>query len=308
MQKDDLRAPVGYLRSLLINLGYEVRSLNVGNGLGTKVPTDAGMVLIAGPTEHFLTEEAGALKQYLEEGGHVLLMLDPTSEIAANDLGEVLKSVGIKYHAQLLANDEVFAVRTHKDSDKYNIVSISFSSHVSVTMLSQASGRAGVFLPKSGWVEREASVPPGIQIDFPLRSMLKTYVDANNNFTYDAGEKQQVFELSAAVQKSIGDASKDAKDVKAKRELRMAILGSVDALSDLGLTNRANGALAQDTVKWLMNDEALVGESVQETDVAIVHTKEQDKFWFYSTIFLAPLMVLLIGFLYLGWVRRRRAA
>ena len=308
LQKDDLRAPVGYLRSLLTNLGYEVKSLNVGNGLATKVPADAGMVLIAGPTEHFLPEEASALKQYLMDGGHVFLMLDPTSEVAANDLGEVLKSVGVKYHPQLLAHDEIYAVRTHKEADKYNIVSTSFSSHVSVTTLSQNSGRAGVFLPKAGWFEREPTTPPGIQIDFPLRSMPKTYVDANNNFTFDPGEKQQVFELSAAVQKTVGDAGKDGKDAKAKRELRMAIVGSVDVVSDLGLLNRANGALAQDTVKWLMNDEAIVGESVQEADLPIMHTKDQDKLWFYSTIIAAPLLVLLLGFLYLRWVRRRRAA
>jgi hypothetical protein len=308
LQKDDLRAPVGYLRSLLINLGYEVRQLNIGNGLGTKVPADAGMVLVAGPTEHLLPEEAGALKQFLTDGGHVFLMFDPQSELAATDLAPVLQSVGVKYHPEILAHDEVFAVRTHKDADKYNVVSTSFSSHVSVTTLSQNSGRAGVILPKSGWFEREPGTPPGIQIDFPLRSMPKTYIDANHNFTFDSGEKQQVFEVAAAASKSLGEGGKDGKDSKAKREMRIAMLGSVDAVSDLGLMNRANGALAQDTVKWLMNDEAIVGESVQEADLPIMHTKDQDKLWFYSTIIAAPLLVLLVGFLYLRWVRRRRAA
>lgn len=308
LQKDDLRAPVGFLRTMILNLGHEVRQLNVGNGLATKVPGDAAMVLVAGATEHFLPEEAASLKQYLADGGHVFLMFDPTSELVANDLADVLKSVGIKYHPQLLCNDEIYAVRTHKDADKANIVSTSFSSHVSVTTLSQNSGRAGVILPKSGWFERESSIPPGIQVDFPLRSMVKTYVDANNNFAFDAGEKQQIFEVSAVAQKSLGDSSKDDKGPKAKRELRLAMVGSVDAVSDLGLFNRANAALATDTVKWLMNDEAFVGETTQEADLPIMHTKDQDKLWFYSTIIAAPLGVLLVGFLYLRWVRRRRVA
>ena len=75
-----------------------------------------------------------------------------------------------------------------------------------------------------------------------LRSMPKTYADANTNFTFDAGEKQQIFELSAVVQKTL----ESAKD-KPKRELRLAMVGTVDAVSDLGLYNRANAALAQDT-------------------------------------------------------------
>ena len=173
----------------------------------------------------------------------------------------------------------------------------------SVTTLSQNSGRAGVILPKSGWFERDTVGVPGMQVDFPLRSMPKTYADANTNFTFDAGEKQQIFELSAVVQKTL----ESAKD-KPKRELRLAMVGTVDAVSDLGLYNRANAALAQDTVKWLMNDEAFVGDTVQETDLPIMHTKDQDKLWFYSTIIAAPLLVLLVGFLYLRWVRRRRAA
>jgi len=210
----------------------------------------------------------------------------------------VLKSVGLKYHPQILCHDEVYAVRTHKASDKANIVSTSFSSHVSVTTLSQNSGRAGVILPKSGWFERDGSTPTGVQLDFPLHSMPKTYLDLNNNFTFDPGEKQQLFDVGAVAQKSIDGAggAKDAKDGKAKRELRLSVVGSVDAVSDLGLFNRANGALAQDTVKWLMNDEAIVGETVQETDLPIMHTKDQDKLWFYSTIIAAPLLVLLFGF------------
>jgi hypothetical protein len=303
LQKDDLRAPVGFLRSMILNLGHEVRQLNIGNGLATKVPTDAAMVLIAGPTEHFLPEEAAAIKQYLAEGGHVFLMFDGASELAANDLSDVLKSVGVKFHPQILCHDEVYAIRTHKDADKANIVSSSFSSHVSVTTLSQNSGRAGVILPKSGWFERDPAAPAGMQLDFPLRSMPKTYADANNNFTFDPSEKQQIFEVAAVVQKTL-DGGKD----KAKRELRLAMVGTVDAVSDLGLYNRANAALAQDTVKWLMNDEAFVGDTVQETDLPIMHTKDQDKLWFYSTIIAAPLLVLLVGFLYLRWVRRRRAA
>ena len=39
------------------------------------------------------------------------------------------------------------------------------------------------------FIERDAMTPPGVQLDFPLRSMPKTYIDANSNFTFDPGEK-----------------------------------------------------------------------------------------------------------------------
>jgi hypothetical protein len=308
MQKDDLRPPVGFLRTLLQNQGYEVRTLGVGQGLSTKVPGDAGLVIIAGPTEHVLPEEVAALSTYLEGGGHVYLLLDPAGEMANKDLAPLLKLAGIKYNPQVLVNDEVYAVRTHKAADKANIVSVSFSSHVSVTTLSRAAGRAGVILPRTGWFERDGQTPAGVQLDFTLRTMPKTYADLNGNFTIDpSNERQQVYEVAAVASKTASEAD-NKPGGKSKKELRLAVLGSIDALADLALQNRANAVLALDTIKWLMQDEAIVGETVQETDQPIVHTKDQDKLWFYSTIIAAPLLVLAVGFLYIGRVRRRRAS
>lgn len=297
LQKDDLRAPVGFLRTLLQNQGYEVKTLGVGQGLSNKVPGDAGLVIVAGPNEKILPEEVAALTAYLNDGGHLYVLLDPTAAATNADLAPLLKLVGVKYNSTMLANDEVYAVRSQKAADKANIVSTSFSSHVSVTTLSRASGRAGVILPKSGFFERDGATPPGIQLDFTLRSMPKTYADKNQNFTRDGDEAAQAYDLAAVANKSLGDGGAG----KNKKELRLALVGSTDAVADLALQNRANAVLALDTIKWLMQEEALVGETVQETDAPIFHTKDQDKIWFYGTIIAAPALVLAFGF----WVVRR---
>jgi hypothetical protein len=308
VQKDDLRIPVGGLKALLQGQGYEVRTLGVGQGLSSKVPGDAGLVIIAGPTDHFLPEEISALSTYLEGGGHIYLLLDPSGDAANQDLAPLMKIIGVKYHPEVLVNDEVYAIRTHKASDKANIVSISFSSHVSVTTLAHHAGQAGVILPRTGWFERDGATPPGVQLDFTLRTMPKTYVDLNGNFTFDAGggERQQVFDVAAVAHKSISAGA--AGDAKNKKEMRLALVGSVDAVADLAVRNRANAVLAVDTTKWLMQEESILGETSQETDLPIVHTRDKDKLWFYSTILTAPLLVLAIGFLYMRRVRRRRAS
>lgn len=300
MQKDDLRAAVGDLRSLLQSQAYDVRTLGVGQGLATRVPGDAGIVFVAGASEKFLPEEVEALLKYLNDGGHVYLLLDPAAEATAQSLEPLLKATGLKYHPQLLCNDEVYAVRTHKPADHANVASISFSSHASVSTLSRASGRAAVILPRTGWLERESPPPAGMVIDFTVRSMPKTYADLNGNFAYDKEEKQQVYDVAAAVSKQVGE-------VKDKKELRLAVLGSVDAVADLVLANRANLFLALDTVKWLMGDDAIAAETAQETDLPIVHTKNEDKVWFYSTIFAAPVLLLFGGLTYARRARRRRA-
>ena len=66
------------------------------------------------------------------------------------------------------------------------------------------------------------------------------------------------------------------------------------------------GTFALDGAKWLVGDEGITGEVTNENDVPIVHTKKQDQVWFYGSSFLAPALVLGIGFLVAG--RRRGRA
>lgn len=304
LMKDDLRLPVGALRTMLVSQGYEVRTLSVQNGLANQLPQDAGLVIVAGPSERFLAEEVVALSAYLEQGGHLLLLLDPTAEQTAADLAPLLKKVGLRFHPQVLCHPDKHAVRTHKDNDRENIVSTSFSSHVSVTTLSRNSGRAGVILPKSGFFEKETSVPSGVQLDFSLRSMPNTFADKNRNFQMDPGEKSQVFEVAAVAQKML-DAGKDGKN---KRELRLFALASVDGMSDGLISWLPNRVLIADSIKWLMQEEAIMGEPVQEQDAPIVHTKGQEKMWFWLTTLLFPALVLGAGLVYTRSVRRRRAS
>ena len=198
-----------------------------------------------------------------------------------------------------VSNSEMFAPRTHKAADHANIALTGFSSHVSVTTLSRVSGRAAVISPRSGWLEKIGmETPAGVNLDFTMRTMPNTWADNNGNFTFEQGEKRQIYEVSAAATKPLAD-SKD------KRELRMAVLASVDGVSDMVLRNQANLVMVLDTVKWLMGDEAIVADVVQESDAPIVHTNAQDKLWFYSTIFAAPILILVGGLLYSRRGRRR---
>ena len=126
-------------------------------------------------------------------------------------------------------------------------------------------------------------------------------VDQATNFTYEPGEKRQIYDVGMAATKPLAD-SKD------KREMRLAVFGSVDAVSDMVLRNQANLVMVMDTVKWLMGDESIVADVIQESDAPIVHTNAQDKLWFYSTIFAGPLLLLVGGYLSTRRGQRRRAS
>ncbi|MGK7922501.1 MAG: GldG family protein [Trichodesmium sp.] len=70
----------------LENKNYIVESINLANI--SQVPEDADVLIIGGPQREFLEAEVTALKTYLEAGGGVLIMLDPSTNPGLNNLFE----------------------------------------------------------------------------------------------------------------------------------------------------------------------------------------------------------------------------
>ena len=64
-------------RTILQKQNYTIKDLGMAQGLASDVPEDADVVLVLGPTVAFTPEELGALKRYVERGGHLLVALDP---------------------------------------------------------------------------------------------------------------------------------------------------------------------------------------------------------------------------------------
>jgi hypothetical protein len=283
----DQRPGLRDLRELMRDQGYEVRSFGAADGLMTDAPKDATMVMIIGPKKPFEPEEIGTLTRFFDGGGKLFVALDPDNGI---DLHELLGPLGVKVHLTPLANEQAFARKSHQDSDHANIVTASFSSHPTMSTLLKLGSRAPLILPGSGWVEAmKVAKPNGVTLDTPMRAQPATFEDKNGNFKKDQGEEQRAFELAAAVTKGAG---------------RAFVIADSDVISDEAIRVAGNGLLALDTVRWLAGDEAYTGQTNVETDVPITHTRKQDVVWFYSSIFLMPVLVVLLG---LFVTRRRRS-
>jgi hypothetical protein len=284
----DQRWTIRALREAYREQNHEVRNLGIAEGLGSEVPADAAAVVIAGPSQAFLPEEMAALKAYLDKGGRIFLALDPEAGL---DFKELLAPYGVRFNATTLASDQAFLARTHQVSDRINIGTASYSSHPSVTTLGRLGGRAPFFLFAAGSLEAISERPQGVRVDFTVRAHPSTWNDANGNFTHDApSEVRKSYELAAAISRTRPDAGKDAP------EARLLLLADSDALGDPVIENAGNAYVALDGLKWLLGEEAIAGEISSEEDVPIQHTRKQDVFWFYSTVFLAPALVLAVGF------------
>jgi hypothetical protein len=116
--------------------------------------------------------------------------------------------------------------------------------------------------------------------------MQDTFADTNGDFQQqDSEKKNAIFNLGAAVS-NIKDPHADM--AKVPQEMRIFVLGDVDALSDAVFNNEANVLLFVDAIRWLGGEESVAGAISTTEDVKIEHTKQKDLVLFYGTIFVAP--------------------
>ena len=290
-------ATLKLLREILQSQNLDVRELGLAQGLGNEVPADAAVVLWVGPQRAMLGEESAALLRYFRRGGRILVAVDPEAAAVA---APVLAGFALQISEATLVNDRIFWARTHQKADRVGIVPTSYSSHAALSSQAPFGTQMPVVLSGAGSLTKNAIAPdPAPSIDFIIRSDGNTWEDKNKNLDFDKdSEERKSYAVAAAVilRKPSG-ASEAAQDGRA------FVLGDSDAFTDLLIRNRANALLAYDAVRWLLGEPEAAGPVNNEEDVPVRHTRKQDVFWFYSSVFLAPALVLLAGW---AATRRRR--
>lgn len=293
--------------------GYKVKTLGLSEGLGSKVPEDAGVVLLLAPQSLLLPAEEETLAKYVAEGGKLMLALDPVADAVPKML---LAKVGLKYGEGVLTHDKVHLRRQFDASDRQLLPSNSFSSHGSVRSLSRDSRHLAVVVDRAGHLERRVGSEgaKGQKVEFTVRTIAGTWADTNDDREYQPEEKKKTRHIAAAVTMPKfggGDGAEDAKDAKDAEEAkegRAVVFADGDVVSDSLMGAKGNVVLLADGLRWLADEEDLAGTVQDEQDVAVEHTKEEDALWFHGTVFAMPLLVGSVGWFRIRRRRRRRQA
>ena len=207
--------------------------------------------------------------------------------------------VGLRLVSDPLANDQQHLARRYNKSDRTQLFTNRFSSHASVSTLSRNSTRAAIVYFSAGSLE---SAGGDLATDFAVKTMPKTYRDANRDYEHEEGEAEGVFNIAAAVSKASAAAKPPAKGGKKAQsdqgadEMRAFVTADADLFGDLILSRAmTNQLFLIDVLRWLGGEESFAGEINSEEDVRIEHTRDKDVVWFYATIFGAPALVLGLG-------------
>lgn len=281
---------LGELRKLLQAMNFNPKELGLAEGLGTAVPDDAGAVFIIAPKQPLLEGEVAALKAYIDRGGAVFVALEPGGE----PLTELLAYVGLQRGEGTLATSRVILRRTGDKLDRVNLVTNRYSSHESTTTLSRYNKQFPLVVSGATFF---TEVPGGKgKVTTTIRTLEDTWADLEGDLEQSEAEKSEERILGAAVSGKVPAPEGGAEEP----EFKVIALADATALSDLVLGNKGNQVLVIDGIAWLLGQEQLAGTVENEEDVKIEHTQEDQKTWFYGTIFGVPGVVLL-----LGWLRVR---
>ncbi|HEX2032860.1 MAG TPA: DUF4350 domain-containing protein [Chloroflexota bacterium] len=269
------------------------------------VPEDAAVVVIAGPRTAFLDAERQALDEYLNRGGHVLLLLDPRQDAA---LGELLS----RWYVQV-GDDFLIDTGRSLPGDPLTILPLPQSGH------RIASSLPDVVLPGA----RSVSIASGAGSDViiaPLlrtteRSWAETTFDPNTPARHDPGQDLQgPVSVAVAVHRADpqaaaipGAPTPTPGTNPAPPKGRLVVIGNSEFASNRFFTQLnvpGNRDLFVNSVNWLAEDENLISiRATPNLDPTIVLNNQSQVLIFYTSVVFIPLAVLLMGGL-IWWQRR----
>jgi hypothetical protein len=282
--KDNNWRKLSKLKKLMQNQSYKLKDLGLVQGLADGVPDDADLLVLAGPMQALLDEEAAAINTWTTAGGQLMVLVDAEADAPTN----ILEPLGLTATPGRIADPK----KRYPGKSPYLIITDRYGTHPAIETLSKA--RVGIVLPAPIGFSEIPSAPGKRTV--LVRSYGSAFADANKNGTQDAGEKTRVQNISYAIEGGEGE-----------NAWRAVVIGNVSFVSDNAVEGgwSNNAVLFVDAVRWLAGEEALAGETNSEEDVKIDHTPEGQVWWFWGTIFAVPLLVLGAGIVRVYGRRRK---
>ncbi len=282
-------------KEALTRSSFQVKLWNFA--LDGPLPSDASVLIIAGPSRPYLKNEVKWLAKYLEDGGRMMLSLDPGGE---SNLKSLLQKYDVEYRSYYIL-DQV----------------------ATVLGLSRASP-LGVHFDRENQITK--SFPRGSFVIFHIAGDLKILEPVNSQFSITELVKTDARALAVPELKNTEEGEKSSHIIgllinekagkkdeaekigkqKAKQKMILAVFGDSDFLSNqffkIGGLNRD---LALNTVSYLADESDLLNirpKKLKTTQLTITKSQQMGLILFSILI---PIAFFVCSFL--SWFRRRDA-
>ncbi|MCD6519397.1 MAG: GldG family protein [Anaerolineae bacterium] len=274
------------IKQLLQRENYKVGTFNFA--VTDTLPSDLSVLIIAGPRKELSAEETERIRNYVEKGGSLFVLVDPGMPDPFNG---ALESFGIELPDDLIIDP----IRSFLDIstplvDRYNFHQIT-------------KDLAGLtsFFPTARSIGKVNPTPEGWIFQYLVMSSSDSWAELQykeKRIRKDENEKKGPLGIAAVIEPSVPGSQKG----------RIVIVGDSDFVSNELLTrvkgSIGNADLFMNAVGWLAEEEELISIRPKPPEQRqIILTPPQARAVIYSNILFVPLAVLIIGGI-VWWKRR----
>jgi len=287
----------------LKNSGVQVQVLNVGKNAW--ILDDADVLVIASPRNDLLPGEITLIAHYLDQGGHLLMIVDPISQL-----------LGVN-------NPAVVSITT----DGYGAHPVTSTSGELITLFPYASGLIVEPPEDEGWettallttnpqvwsetgkeetveFNEETDINGPLDIAFALSRDKPLMDDSEMD-----NEEEAVEEVEKAVHADVHDTEEDIEEDihdDVYEEQRVIIVGEGDFLSNAFIGYAGNLELALNMMNWLAADDTLIDIPSKTAIDLDLELSANVVIWLgIFFLFILPLGLIITGISI--WLKRRKA-
>lgn len=264
------------------------------------VPQGTDLVVIAGPTSPFIESELKAFNAYLNGGGRMLVLVDPTlgqtagSGLIPTGLTQWLAGYGVK-----LGDDIVIDPKgAYPGAPPYTLFPSAYEGDHPITQPLSQSG-----VPVLLNVAR--SVTSAATDTYKVTELLKTTTDGWAETSLGSVETVEKDDRDVAGPISLGVAVESPAE-PGKPQLRLVVLGDSDlATNQLVQGMPADAVLLANSLNWLAEREALLTIPPKKTEnVRLNLTAGQLRTVYLTALLFLPGLAIALGTIV--YIRRRR--
>jgi ABC-type uncharacterized transport system involved in gliding motility auxiliary subunit len=285
------------LKSTLESKNYTVDVLNL---IATNtIPQDASVIVVAGPRQPVSTQEVDLLKDFVSNGGSLIVMEEPIPVTDFGDAPDPLASYLAETWGVTLGNDVVVDPATQQI---YVAVANEYGSH---PITDKLQGVVSLF-PSARSVQTT-----GEQSSFTLTNLVQT---ASNSW---AETDLQAIQASQEQQQAPAITPDEGEDLfgpvplavaveSAQNNARLVIFGDSDFAVDPNFSQYANGDLIVNSIDWAAQQENLINLTPKETTqrVLLAPTTYMMGMILLGSVIILPGLMLVAGVFV--WLQRRK--
>ncbi|MBV8811513.1 MAG: GldG family protein [Acidobacteriaceae bacterium] len=254
----------------------------------TSVPSDCNVLVVAGPQNNYTPNEVTAIKNYVENGGRAMFLMDPPLDFGHEHIAEnagltgLLQSWGVTLNKDLVLEENPMG-QLFGFGPEIPLVS-NYGSQPIVNDLK------GIF---TGFpVARSMDIKNGDKTTVEKlfstsdHAIATTKLNTNEVNPADPSNKKGPFILGAAGTYNTG---------KPNNSGRFVVIGSSGFLDNAMIGFQANRDLALNAVNWLSSDEDLISIRPKQPEDRRLNVTQRQMNIFAYTDFIAIPLILIVG-------------